>query len=212
MGWPGPSTAFASQGGVLRDEEQLARYCRAVIGNPAVFTLELVAPREVTDPAREEALLVSEMIQLANVSRDIERDLARGIGYHPDLEPFLGSPDAPGSEAVVKKVREEYMAMALSRAPAYTRLFDRCGLGEEATVRTAAVVMLLFTDLHYRSTAERTGTPSWPGPRSQIRVIAASLPAFFSPRFARRTLTRVERRFLAASRGLAPRGPSEPPL
>ena len=183
-----------------------------MIGNPAVFALDLVAPRELTGPAREDAFLVSEMIQLANVSRDIERDLARGIGYHPDLEPCLRAPDGPGSRAVIKGVREDYMSMALDRAPAYTRLFDSCGLGEEATVRTAAVVMLLFTDLHYRNTSVQTGAPSWPGPKGRLRVIAESLPALLSPRFARRTLRQVEGRLLAARQTLGPRRPAKPPL
>ena len=45
------------------------------------------------------------------------------------------------------------------------------------TVRTAAVLMLLFTDLHYRSCALRTGNPAWPGPRGRLGVVAASIPA-----------------------------------
>ena len=61
----------------LRDADQLALYCRNVIGHPALFTLRLVGGRELSEPAREDAFEVSEMIQLANVSRDIERDLAR---------------------------------------------------------------------------------------------------------------------------------------
>ena len=72
--------------------------------------------------------------------------------------------------------------------------------------------MLLFTDLHYRNTAQRTGTPSWPGPRGRTQVIAESLPALLSSRFARRTLSRVEGRWLAAGQALRPIGPSTPPL
>ena len=89
---------FARQGGVLIDEDQLALYCRNVIGHPAVFVLDLVADRECTESAREDAFQVSEMIQLANVTRDIETDLARGVGYHPALKPYLGAdPSGSGS-------------------------------------------------------------------------------------------------------------------
>jgi phytoene/squalene synthetase len=202
---------FARQGGVLLDEEQLALYCRQVIGHPAVFTLRLVSGRELTDPAREDAFLVSEMIQLANVSRDIERDLARGVAYHPALEPYLGSVAGhPEPQVAVRQVREDYLAMALSRAPAYRRLFGRLELGQAASVRTAAVLMLLFTDLHYRSCAARTGNPSWPGPRGRFQVVIGALPALVSTRWAGHTMRRVENDFTTAASRLA--GGRKPPI
>lgn len=197
--------AFASQGGVLVDEGQLARYCRNVIGYPAVFVLDLVGTGDFTEPAREDAFLVSEMIQLANVTRDIESDLARGVGYHPALKPYLGSSGyGPEPRAVVGEVRREMLALALGRVAAYRRLFEGLELGRTAGVRMAAVLMLLFTDLHYRGCATRTGHRAWPGPRGRLEVVARSLPAFVSPRAAARTVKRVERDFLAAASGLVP--------
>ncbi len=196
---------FARQGGVLIDEDQLALYCRNVIGHPAVFVLNLVASRECTEPAREDAFQVSEMIQLANVTRDIETDLARGIGYHPALKPYLGEdPKGGETEEVVREVREDYMRMALGRAGAYRRLFDGLDLGGTASVRTAAVLMLLFTDLHYRGCAEITGHRAWPGPRSRLQVVARSLPSAFSPQWAARTVRNVESDFLSAAGRLSP--------
>jgi phytoene/squalene synthetase len=202
MAWS--TEAMARQGGTLRDADQLALYCRNVIGHPAVFTLRLIDGCELSEPAREDAFRVSEMIQLANVSRDIERDLARGIAYHPALEPYLGS--AGGQlerRAAIRYAREQYLAMALARAPAYRRLFNRLDLGRDASVRTAAVLMLLFTDLHYRSCARRTRNPAWPGPRGRLGVVAASIPALVSKRWARRALMRVETDFGAAAARLA---------
>jgi phytoene/squalene synthetase len=202
MAWS--TEAMAGQGGTLRDAGQLERYCRNVIGHPALFTLRLVDGHELSEPAREDALEVSEMIQLANVSRDIERDLARGIAYHPALEPYLGTAgERSEREAAIRRAREDYLAMALARAPAYRRLFVRLELGSTATVRTAAVLMLLFTDLHYRWCALRTGNPSWPGPRSRLGVLAASVPALISRRWASRVLERVEADFAAAAARLA---------
>jgi len=201
MAWS--SEVFAGQGGVLADEEQLARYCRNVIGWPAVFVIELVGGGPCPAQAREDALLVSEMIQLANVTRDIEADLARGIAYHPALKPYLGrAPQGADAAAVVREVRADYMRMALGRAGAYRRLFDRLDLGGTAAVRTAAVLMLLFTDLHYRGCAERTGRRPWPGPGGRFAVIAGSLPALLSPRWANLIVSRVERDFLRAARAL----------
>lgn len=194
---------FDLQGGVLADQEQLALYCRNVIGYPALFTLGQVADRELTDGAREDAFLVSEMIQLANITRDIERDLERGVSYHPALKPYLGHTgyDAD-SKPTVNTVREEYMAMALSRAPAYRRLFEGLDLGGTAAVRTAAVLMLLFTDLHYRGCALRTGNAPWPGPRGRLQVIASTLPSVISQAWAGNTIRRVENDFLDAGLGL----------
>ena len=213
MAWS--TEAMARQGGTLRDADQLALYCRNVIGHPAVFTLRLIDGRELSEPAREDAFRVSEMIQLANVSRDIERDLARGIAYHPALAPYLGSGgEQPARREAIRDAREQYLAMALARAPAYRRLFDRLDLGRAASVRTAAVLMLLFTDLHYRSCALRTGNPAWPGPRGRLGVVAASVPALVSRRWARRELRRVEADFATAAARLAAtsNGAAAPPV
>lgn len=199
------TAAFARQGGVLVDEAQLARYCRNVIGHPAVFVLDLVTPEELSDSAREDAFLVSEMIQLANVTRDIEADLARGVGYHPALKPYLRVAHLhPRSRARVSEVRRELVALALGRVPAYRRLFEGLDLGRTAGVRGAAVMMLLFTDLHYRGCAQRSGQVAWPGPRGRLDVVARSLPALVSPRWASRTVRRVERDFLGAGALTAP--------
>ena len=193
---------FSEQGGVLADQEQLARYCRNVIGHPALFTLSQVADGELTNGAREDALLVSEMIQLANVSRDIERDLERGISYHPDLRPYLGRPVDRETQAAVDEVREAYMDMALSRASAYRRLFEGLNLGGTAAVRTAAVLMLSFTDLHYRRCALKTGHAPWPGPASRLQVVAKTLPSVVSRVWAGNTIRQIENDFLHARLGL----------
>jgi len=202
---------FARQGGALTDERQLIRYCRNVIGHPAVFVIDLISGGECPTPAREDAFLVSEMIQLANVTRDIETDLARGVAYHPALKPYLGSAaDGGEAKAVVRDVREDYLRLALGRAGAYRRLFDRLDLGGTAAVRTAAVLMLLFTDLHYRGCAERTGHRPWPGPGGRLAVVAGSLPALLSPRWATLIVGRVERDFLRAAGGLRALTPATP--
>jgi len=197
------SETFTAQRGVLSDEAQLGRYCRGVIGHPAVFVVELINGGECPAQARIDAFEASEMIQLANVTRDIEADLARGISYHPSLAPFLGAPPASAAAAAaVRAAREDFMRMALSRAGAYRRLFDRLDLGRTATIRAAAVLMLLFTDLHYRGCAARTGHRPWPGPGGRLAVLAGALPALLSPRWASRTVSRVERDFLDAADGM----------
>lgn len=193
------TTTFERQGGVLADRDQLATYCRNVIGNPILFMLEQIGNRRLDETAREDALRASEMIQLANVTRDIEKDLARGIAYHPALKPYLGRPGSdPEIAPVVREVRQEYLGMALEQAPAYRRMFESLRLDGSPRIRMAAVLMLLFTDLHYRGCALRTGNLSWAGPRGATQVIARAVPSLVSRSAATRTIRRVERDFLTA--------------
>ncbi len=201
MAWA--NGAFARQGGVLVSEQQLARYCHSVIGEPALFVLRLVDAAELSPEVKRDALAVSEMIQLANVTRDIEHDLAMGIAYHPELEPFLGGVgDAAARDEAVRRVRERYLAYALRRMPAYRRLFESFERRSSRPARMAGILMLLFTEHHYRGCVARTGHAPWPGPRGPFQIVLRSLPALLSRRWARRTLQRVERDFLLAARQL----------
>ncbi len=196
---------FAEQGGVLVDAAQLTRYCRAVIGLPTVFLLELVSDPEFTEANREDAMLVSEMVQLANVTRDIEADLERGVGYHPALLPFLGAePRSPEAVATVREVRRELIGLALSRTPAYRRMYEGLALDAKPSVRAAAIVLLLFTSLHYRGNAASTGYPPWRSPRSRGAVLARGAPCLLTAGTADRTLRAVERDLLKAAADLAP--------
>jgi len=197
MAWS--TEAMAAQGGILTDRDQVVRYCRNVIGHPAVFALRQLGGKEPTSGMQRDAMTVGEMIQLANITRDIERDLARGIAYHPALAPFLGNAgDERERREAVRRVRQELTGMALRRAPAYRRVFEAFGLGRPGA-RAAAVMMLLFTDRHYRHCARRCGIVPWRGPRTRVGIVLRTIPAALSQRVARRTLARVERRFLAAA-------------
>ena len=192
---------FERQEGVLLDRDQLARYCRNVIGRPILFMLEQVGGRNLNEASREDALEASEMIQLANVSRDIESDLSRGIAYHPALAPHLGrSGFEPEVAPVVRDVRESFISIALGQAPAYRRMFEGLELAGSARVRGAAVAMLLFTDLHYRGCAVKAGCRSWAGPGNGVQVVLGALPSLLSRSVALRTVRRVERDFTSAAR------------
>ena len=194
---------FAEQGGVLTDTAQLTRYCRIVIGLPTVFLLELVRSEDFNPDVREDALLVSELVQLANVTRDIEADLERGVGYHPALRPLLGArPEGPEATETVRRVREELTYLALTRAPAYRRMYEGLGLDRRASVRTAAIVLLLFTSMHYRDCAIATGNVGWRSPRSRSGVIARGLPWLLGARPADRVLRGVDRDLMNGAAGV----------
>lgn len=199
------SETFAAQGGVLADAAQLRRYCRIVIGLPTIFLLELVRSTELDAAAREDALLVSEMVQLANVTRDIEDDLERGVGYHPDLRPLLGArPQSAAALETVRRVRAELTYMALCRAPAYRRMYEGLGLARRASVRTAAIVLLLFTSLHYRGCVRATGHVGWRSPGGRSAVLARGLPCLLGAAAADRVLRATERDMLRGAAELAP--------
>ncbi|NQV05124.1 squalene/phytoene synthase family protein [bacterium] len=189
---------FAAQGGVLQTTEQLDRYCDDVIGEPARFVTALTVRRELTEPQSKQLSDVAVFIQLANVTRDIERDLERGVAYHPSLQPFLGRSADEASEPI-RRVRRQLLMRALRRAPSYTRLMNDLPLPGISAARGAGVVMLLFTDRYYRSCAVRAGHESWKGPHSTLRILCSSLLAVLSPRWTRRVGRRVEKLFLAAA-------------
>ncbi len=197
------SQAFASQGGVLRDGHQLSRYCRTVMGLPFLFSVRLLLERRtgdstVSEQVREDCLAAGEMVQLANVTRDIEKDLARGVSYHPALAADLGRTDLddPALEERIRLVREELLLRAMVLAPAYERMMQAMPFRAMSLARASGVLMLLFTDRYYRSCAVRVGRPSWRGPRSAAALMLLTFGHFASGRWSARTVRRITDRFV----------------
>ncbi len=189
------STIFESQQGVLDDEGQVLDYCHRVIGLPALFIMETLLGRVPADHHRD-ALEVSELLQLANITRDIEKDLRRGIAYHPALRAHLGS-NGEGVTAAVAVARRDLILLATRRAPSFRRLVDAVDLPRLSPARAAAVLMVLFTDRHYRDCAVEAGMRPWSGSRPVSALVLTSLPAAFSPKWADRVMVRVETDLLA---------------
>ena len=187
---------FAEQGGVLVDTDQLARYCHNVIGEPTLFALSLVGTGDLTPQLQQEALASSELIQLANITRDIERDLERGIAYHPSLLPHLRGADVDGP---VRHARRQLMAQALPQVSAYVRLASQLAQQRVSPARASAITMLLHTDRHYRWCARRVGMTPWRGRNTNASIVATALLAAVSRRWANRVMRQVEGSFLAAA-------------
>ena len=196
MAWS--SERFADQGGVLIDDAQLFRYCHNVIGYPALFIIDLLTDSAGT--VFDDALTTSEMIQLANITRDIEKDLARGIAYDPSLRPHLGGTTTP----VIRGVRRRLLDLALRRASSYRRLYAGVDLPSRPGTRLAAVLMMLFTDLHYRSMARQVGRRPWRGPKGKLGTVLTAVPALVSSRYASWTIDRVTERLDAAAPAFEP--------
>ena len=191
MAWA--SERFREQGGVLVNDEQLLRYCQIVIGYPVLFAVDLVTGRPA--PSHEDAMAASELIQLANITRDIEKDLVRSVAYDPSLGDYLGSVDPDA----VRAVRRRLTLLALQRGPAYRRLYEGVELSSRGRERLAATLMLAFTDLHYRSLVRRVGEKAWRGPRGKLGTVGVSLPALLSARYASGLVARITLRFADAA-------------
>lgn len=175
------SRTFREQGGVLQPGDQLARYCRTVIGLPFLFAVRLLHLRktgnaDVSDELREDCLRAGEMVQLANITRDIEKDLRRGVAYHPALRADLGRSDfaEPGLRERVRDVRAQLLDRALTLAPAYERMMRALPFRAVSPARGSGALMLLFTDRYYRSCARLVGRTPWPGPASTVSLILLS--------------------------------------
>jgi phytoene/squalene synthetase len=197
------SRAFGNQGGVLRDEAQLSRYCRNVIGLPFLFAVRLLHQQRtgdstVSEQLREDCLLSGEMVQLANVTRDIEKDLRRGVSYHPALRADLGRSDLddPALQGRIRGVREQLLVRALGLAPAYERMMHALPFRAVSLARASGVLMLLFTDHYYRSCALLVGREPWPGPRSTVSLMLLSFYHVVSARGSSQTVRRITERFL----------------
>jgi len=196
------SRAFASQGGVLVDAGQLSRYCRNVIGLPFLFGVRLLLEQrtgeEVTEGLREDCLVAGEMVQLANITRDIEKDLRRGVAYHPALTSDLGRSDTddPALAQRIRDVREELLVRALRLAPAYERMMRSLPLPAVSMARASGVLMLLFTDRYYRSCARRVARTPWPGPESTLTLMLLSFGHTVSRGWSERTVRSVTERMV----------------
>lgn len=203
------SRTFAQQSGVLRDAAQLSRYCQNVIGQPFLFSVRLLLERKtgddtVSDALRQDVLVAGEMVQLANVTRDIEKDLARGVAYHPALAGDLGRTDReePALAARIRAVREDLLLRALALAPAYERMMAALPFRTFSLARASGVLMLLFTDRYYRSCATRVGRRAWPGPTSTLTLMALTFAHFASPAWSWATVRKIRERFVRhATRG-----------
>jgi len=190
------SAIFEQQGGVLDDQQQVLDYCRGVIGLPALFTMDLLLETG-SDKHASDALEVSELIQLANITRDVEKDLQRGVAYHPALKPHLGSAGEGEVALVVEGARRDLVRLAIKRVRSFRRLLDAADLPRLSAARVAAVLMMLFTERHYRPYVAESKTDRPQRQRGVATMLLTALPAAFSPRWADRMLVRAEEDLLA---------------
>jgi phytoene/squalene synthetase len=201
------SKIFATQGGVLKDSDQLSRYCHNVLGFPTVFAVQLMnlfysKETRLSGELYDNAMQAGEFIQLANITRDIENDLKHGITYHPDLKNDLGRADVEDAtlQKRIRNVREELLIRALSLSPAYKRMAESLDFPRFSLCRSSIILMLLFTNQYYRNCARRIERIPWSGPEATISLLGLSAFSILSRRLSKRILETIEKKLTRFSR------------
>jgi phytoene/squalene synthetase len=163
-------------GGLVTGEER-ERYCRAVLAEPLMFAESELLSERGLDPAlppdrRAAALEVGELVQLANVCRDVEKDLGRGVAYDPELAPWLlRAADAPESvvAAARRRVLERVAELSRSIEPYFLGLPFRAVSGG----RGASLVLLITTARFFQKVNARLE----PSPLRRVALPAGSRAA-----------------------------------
>ena len=156
------SRIFAEQGGVLQTPGQLSRYCWHVLGTPILFAEEVqrldqgLSP-EISDARLRSCAVIGEVIQLANITRDLEKDYHRGIFYHPDLPGLEGV----RREQVIREVRSQLVLRALRQAPEFRIFIEALKAPRISLARGAAMLLIITTYAYYWRAAQKAGLPAF---------------------------------------------------
>ena len=156
------SRVFADQNGVLLFPGQLSRYCWHVLGTPILFADEMQRLDQGLDYMVEDARLrscavVGEVIQLANITRDLERDYEREIYYHPDLPGLYGA----RREECIREVRSQLVLRALRLAVEFRPFVNAIPTPRISLARGAAVLLVITTIAYYIRAAKKAGLPAF---------------------------------------------------
>ncbi len=186
-------------GGVLAAGPAREAYCRAVLAEPLAFAeAELRAQGNdlaLTAERRRLTALTGELIQLANVCRDVEKDLARGVAYDEALAPFLAAGAAPA--AVVEGVRARLLLRVVELGDAVEPYFVGLPLDRRPGARAAAAVMCAATAMFFQAANRRLERPVLDAlaPISDYGVTRAAIRAATSTHGARIVFARLRRAF-----------------
>ncbi len=156
------SRVFKEQDGVLQTPGQLSRYCWYVLGTPILFADEMQRldqglSAQIGDARLRLCAVVGEVIQLANITRDLEKDYQRGIFYHPQLPGLEGAL----RERCIREVRSQLVLRALRRFREFPRFFNTLPAGPISRARGAAMLLIITTYVYYGLAAQKAGLPAF---------------------------------------------------
>ena len=195
------SRIFAQQEGVLQTPGQLSRYCWNVLGTPILFAEEMqrldqgLSP-EIGDDRLRLCAVVGEVIQLANITRDLEKDYTRQVFYHPQLPGLKGS----RREQCIREVRCQLVLRAIRRFREFPRFFNAIPTPQISRARGAAMLLIITTYAYYWRAAQKAGLPAF-NARQRITRLGGALiwlRSIFSRRAAARFLSWLEKTVLLA--------------
>ena len=183
------SRLFVEQDGILKTPAQLSRYCWHVLGTPILFADEMqrldqgLAP-QIGDDRLRLCAVVGEVIQLANITRDLEKDYERGIFYHPQLPGLEGA----RRERRIREVRCQLVMRALRGFRKFPRFFNAIPSRPISRARGAAVLLIITTYAYYWRAAQKARLPAF-DKRQRITRLGGAL-TWLKCVFSRRASTR----------------------
>lgn len=173
LGMAAAAAIKQQSGGVLPAGAPREAYCRAVLAAPLAFAeaemsaglgTEVDAATRAARAAHTDA--VGELIQLANICRDVEKDLARGIAYDAALRPFLtpdsgahGVAPAAAPAAIVAGVRRRILERVGVLSASVAPYFRGMALPRWSGARGGALVMLQATVRFFQRANSRLDPP-----------------------------------------------------
>ena len=143
--------------GALRSDAALLDYCDTVIGAPLRFCAHLFLAKRHDGAARFAAAAphiagASAFLQLANISRDLEKDLARGVVHVPELEVWIqpaGVAPSAGCAQAIAAARLRLTNLALAQRCAFDKAILAVAPGRCSLIRLAAWVLRRNTLCHH---------------------------------------------------------------
>jgi len=210
-GMRGADWAIEESGGAIRDGAQLRDYCEAVLGNPIVFAARLFTWGRgrgvgISHATERAAMDVGEFLQLANITRDMEKDLARGVCYHPELAGDMKGLGPDGGAKRLQGARCALLDRALALSPSYLKLIDGLEL-KSGLMSASALIMLRFTEDYYINCASRVGVGAARS-SSALAMVTSAWPAIFSARWARSKMSKAVASLSALRAELPPQASS----
>ena len=195
------SRIFAEQNGILRTPGQLSRYCWHVLGTSVLFADEVQRldqgfTADIDDERLRLCAVVGEVVQLANITRDLEKDYERGIYYHPDLPGLNGSQ----RQRCIQAVRSELVLRAIRRFRQFPKFFGAIPAPQISRARGAAMLLIITTYAYYWRAAQKVGLPAFNDQQRITRFGGALtwLKCVLSPKATSRFLKWLEKTVLIA--------------
>ena len=99
---------------------------------------------------------VGEVVQLANITRDLEKDCHRGVYYHSAL---ADCPSEQERAKMIEPVRRELITRAFGLGRVFRPFVAGIPSRNQSLARGSALLMILFTVAFYQGAARRAGLP-----------------------------------------------------